>query len=165
MVRDTILTWALGVFGTEVIWTDQDKGQPPKPYGTLHWFTNVDVGFAESIQTELSLDVENQNLQLKRLTVQMEAFTNPAPDLATLEAMELLEGALLTLQAEPTLALFRANGVAFQDHETIIRLDEYTGQNWERRALCDVRFIHSEVDEAESAGRIDTAVPIININY
>ena len=143
MVRDTIEQWATGAFGTEVIWTDQDKARPDKLYTTLHWFTNVDVGFAELLQTELALDVEQRQLQLKRLTVQMETFTDPAASISAPEAMELMEGALLTLQVESTLALFRANGVAFQDHETIFNLDEQTGENWERRALCDVRFIHS----------------------
>ncbi len=163
-VKEAILTWAKEAFGFEVLWADQDYPRAAKPYATLKWFADIPLGFAERLQTELALDVEERVQEIKRLTVQVEVYTGPASDTATPEALELLEGALLELQSEQVLLDFRVAQISFLSHETVLRLDEFDGDRWERRALCDVHFLHLVTSDAESVGRVDTATPTYNIN-
>lgn len=164
VTRDAIENWASDAFGFDVVWLDQDFPRRPKPYATLHWFSDIELGFAERLHTALALDIEERVQEVRRLTVQVEVYSGLATDTATREAMELLEGALLTLQEERVTAAFRVARIAFLSHERILRLDEQEGDRWERRAFCDVHFLHLLTSDPESVGRIDTAVPTIQLN-
>ncbi len=162
-VREAILTWAIGAFGFGVLWKDQDAPRLPLPYATLYWFADIPLGFAERLHTQLALEVEERVQELRRLTVQIEVYAGPATDTATPEALELLEGALLTLQERAVTDGFRAARISFLSHETVLRLDEHDGDRWERRALVDAHFLHLITSDPESVGRIDTAVPTYQI--
>lgn len=160
-IEKTIIDWANDVFGFDVIWADQAGPRPAKPYATLHWFGDRDIGMGHLLHTGLATDILEQVQQLRRLTIQIEVYAGPANETATPEALELLEGALLTLQGERVARQFREAGIAFSDHETILRMDEQEGDRWERRAISDVHFFHFLTNDNESVGRIDTAVPTI----
>ncbi len=159
-----ILDWARNAFGFDVVWYAQEAPRLPTPYATLHWFSDRPIGFAEQLHTQLALDVEERVQELRHLTVQIEVYAGPATDTATPEALELLEAALLTLQSSEVIREFRQSRIAFLSHETLLNLDEFEGDRWERRALCDVHFLHLLTTDPESVGRIDTATPTYNIS-
>ena len=159
-----ILDWARNAFGFDVVWYAQEAPRLPTPYATLHWFSDRPIGFAEQLHTQLALDVEERVQELRQLTVQIEVYAGPATDTATPEALELLEAALLTLQSSEVTREFRQSRIAFLSHETLLNLDEFEGDRWERRALCDVHFLHLLTTDPESVGRIDTATPTYNIS-
>ena len=164
LVEGAIESWARGAFGFDVLWLDQDGPRLPKPYATLHWFSDQQLGIAQRIHTQLALDVEEQVQEVKRLTIQIEVYTAPATVIGASEALDVMEGALLTLQADQVTRGFREAGMSFLSHEVILNLDEFDGDRWERRALCDVHFLHLLTSDPESVGRIDTAPPTYNIS-
>ncbi len=153
------MDWARGAFGFDVVWYGQEAPRLPTPYATLHWFSDEMIGLAERQHIQLALDVEEQVQELRRLTVQIEVYAGPATDTATPEALELLEAALLTLQSAEVTREFRQARISFLNHEAVLNLDEFDGDRWERRALCDVHFLHYLTSDPESVGRIDTATP------
>jgi len=161
LVEQAILAWARRAFGFEVLWLDQDEPRLATPYATLRWFANRTIGTPHREHIPLAFDVLEHIQELKQLTVSLEVYTGPAGDLATLEAMEVLEGALLTLQADQETREFREAEVSFLNHEVVLRLDEFSGDRWERRAHCDLHFLHVVASAAESIGKIDTAEPTV----
>lgn len=162
-VEQAILAWARGAFGFEVLWLDQDEPRLPTPYATLKWFGDRQIGIDYRENIGLALEVLEQVQELRQLTVELEVYTGPAADAATPEALELLEGALLTLQADPVTKGFRDAEVSFLNHEAMLRLDEFSGDRWERRAHCDLHFLHVVAPTAESIGMIETADPTVTI--
>lgn len=162
--EDIIYEWAAANFGMPVLWLDQLGPRPATPYATLHRFSDVAIGFAESLHTQLALDVEERVQEVRRLTIQAEVYAGPANDTATPEALELLEAALLTLQSEQVTRGFRLGKISFLSHEVVLNLDEFDGDRWERRALCDLHFLYLLTSDSASVGRIDTATPTYNIS-
>ena len=167
-VEETIYDFLVECFGTgKVIWKEQAGPRPSRTYASMHVLSDIEIGLAESQQVaDIGGQTINEQVQLlMRMILQLEVYSEAADDLATLEAMELLEGCLLQLQASQTVRRFRESNVAFMFHERPLRLDEFTGEHWERRALCDLTFTHVVTPPTpESVGQIDTAVPTINLS-
>ncbi len=167
-VENVIYDFLVDCFGTgKVIWKEQAGPRPARPYASMHVLSDIEIGLAESQQVaDIGGQTINEQVQLlMRMILQLEVYSEAADDLATLEAMELLEGCLLQLQASQTVRRFRESNVAFMFHERPLRLDEFTGEHWERRALCDLTFTHVVTPPTpESVGQIDTAVPTINLS-
>lgn len=164
--EEAILDWVRQAFGVdEVIWIDQAAPRLAFPYITMRWFSDTEIGLAEQVQFyhQLALDVRERVEQTRRLTIQLEVYTGVAGDLATLEAMEVLETGLLHLQTRQIRELFRAARISFLSHEKPLRLDEFNGRRWERRALCDIHFLHIATTAPGSVGQIATAVVSLNI--
>lgn len=159
-----ILEWATKAFGFDVLWVDGVTPRLPVPYATMRWFSDVMLGFADPFKIGLALDVSEQVQETWRLTIQLEVYSKPPGDLSTPDAMQIIEGALLTLQADETIRSFRDAKISFLSHEKILEMDEQAGDRWERRSLCDIHFLHVITNTAESIGRIDEAVPTITIN-
>ena len=158
-----ILDWARDAFGFDVLWYAQEAPRLPTPYATLHWMSDRPIGLAERLHTQLALDVQERVQELRLLTVQVEVYAGPATDTGTPEALELLEAALLTLQSREVTRELSQSSIAFMSHEALLNLDDFNGDRWERRALCDVHFMHLLTSDPESVGRIDTAVPTYQI--
>lgn len=165
-VNEAIIEWAHLAFGFgNVLWANQDFPRLPFPYASLHWFSQIEVGLPERVRVtdQVAMTVVEQVQQTRRAILQVETFTGPASTLAAVEAMEFLESGLLTLQAAQVTRLFREAGMSFLSHERPIRLDEFNGEKWERRAECDVHFLINVSSNLDDVGQIDTAVPILNL--
>ena len=163
---DAIYDWAEIAFGVEnVLWADRDFPRLPFPYASLKWFSEIEIGHPERVQIAdpIALTVLEQVQQTKRVTFQVETFTGPAGTPATAEAMEFMESGLLTLQSSQVMRIFRKAGISFLSHERPIRLDEFNGEKWERRSVCDVHFLTTVSSERGDVGQIDTAVPTLTL--
>ena len=163
---DVFLEWAEIAFGPgNTIWSDRDFTRLPFPYATFHWFSEIEVGLPERVQEfdPVAMTVKEQVQMTRRAILQVETFTGPADGPATEEAMEFMESGLLTLQTAQVIRIFREDGVSFLSHERPIRLDEFNGEKWERRALCDVHFLITKSSDFADAGQIETAVPTLNL--
>ncbi len=164
--QEVVFDWAEIAFGSgNVLWADQDFPRLPFPYASLHWFSEIEVGLPEVVleSDPVAMTVNEQVQETRRAILQVETFTGPAGTLAAQEAMEFMESGLLTLQASPVTRIFREAGVSFLSHERPIRLDEFNGRKWERRAVCDVHFLITISSEQGDVGQIDTAVPTLNL--
>lgn len=163
---EVILEWAEIAFGPgRVLWADRDFNRLPFPYASLKWFSEAEIGMAESFQTfdPIAMTVSEQIQQTRRVILQVEAFTGPADDPEAEESNEFMESGLLILQAAQIIKIFREAGVSFLNHERPIRLDEFNGEKWERRTVCDVHFLLIISSEQEALGQIETAPVTLNL--
>ena len=164
--QEVIFDWAEIAFGVgNVLWADQDFPRLPFPYASLKWFSEIEIGLPERVLVDdpIAPTMLEQVQQTRRAIFQIETFTGPGDTLAAVQAMEFMESGLLTLQTDQVIKLFREGGVSFLNHERPIGLDEFNGEKWERRAICDVHFLKTISSETSDVGRIDTAVPTLNL--
>lgn len=147
LIRKTIYDWLLTYTGVNsVIYVGQEVSRPAKPYASML----INNGSLRSGHDEERNEYNGTSGQLERRTsgtrqmiVQCEVYSDPAKLPTELEAAELLERALLALDSELVKSAFRDAKIGILSHTPIIRLDDQTGDRWERRALSDVTFTYS----------------------
>lgn len=147
LVRKTIFDWLLTYTGVNsVIYADQEINRPAKPYASIL----INNGSLRSGHDEERTEYNGGSEKLERLTsgtrqmiAQCEVYSDPASAPTDIEAAELLERALLALDSEMVKSAFRDAKIGILSHTPIIRLDDQTGDRWERRALSDVTFTYS----------------------
>ena len=147
LIRKTIYDWLLAYAGVgSVIYSSQEVSRETKPYASIL----INNGSLRSGHDEERLEFNVPNNVIERRTsgprqmiVQCEVYSDPAVAPTDLEAAELLERALLALDAEVVKEAFRAAKIGILSHTPIIRLDEQLGDRWERRALSDITITYS----------------------
>lgn len=145
----TILNWLetySGVGAGKAIWLNQKIGRPAKPYAGII-ILNSGLRFGMDSVKE-TFDVPTQAIQRltsgpRQLVAQCEVYTDPPATLATADAAQMLENALLALESELVRDTFRAAKIGMLSHTQVNRLDEQFGDRWERRAQADVVFTYS----------------------
>ena len=149
MIKAAIKDWMALRTGLAVAWLNQVTPRPTKPYCTIQR-----IGLGRSIGHDYVQQqhdggnpgiLEKTYIGLRELTIQAEVYTEPADDDNDLEALDILELALMTLSAQQTTDAFRLVNLAFIDHEAPIAMDEQLGERWERRAVADIRFSYRTV--------------------
>lgn len=147
LIRKTIRDW-LGTYtgGLEVDYSNQEVPRLPKPCATILILSSGQkTGIAEEREEySVANDVIERTTTIPtQIVAQCEVYTEPATDPNTPEAAELLENALLALDAVPVRDAFRVAKLGVLSHSQITRLDEQLGDRWERRAVADVTFVYS----------------------
>lgn len=143
----TILNWLevySGVGAGKVIWLNQETSRPAKPYaGILIITSGLRFGFDHVQESFVGDRIQRQISGPRQLVAQCEVYTDPPATLATADAAQMLEDALLSLDTEEVRDAFRAAKIGVLSHGQINRLDEQFGDRWERRAQVDINFTYS----------------------
>jgi len=147
LIRKTIYDWLLTYASVNsVIYTNQEVNRPTKPYASI-LINNGSLRFGHDEERNsyngTSGVLERTTSGTRQMVVQCEVYSDPATTPNDLEAAELLESALLALDSEAVKSVFRAAKIGILSHTPVIRLDDQTGDRWERRALSDVIFTYS----------------------
>jgi hypothetical protein len=149
LLKQTILAWLAartGIPAERWIWANQRTPRPKKPYGTVFFPSGfVKVGIDEQRREFNEYDeiLQKTTTGPRTLTAQIEVYTDPATKDADVEAMELLENAIITLDTDAVRDAFTAAKIGIISQGSPQALDEQLGERWERRAMCEVVFSYS----------------------
>lgn len=147
LIRKTIYDWLLAYAGvSSVIYANQEVDRPAKPYASIIITSrSLRSGHDEERNSYngTSGKLERQTSGTRQMIMQCEVYSDPAKLPTDLEASDLLEGALLALDSELVKSSFRDAKIGILSHTPIIRLDDQSGDRWERRALSDIVFTYS----------------------
>lgn len=148
LFRQTILSWldTYAGLGTRVIWANQSTIRPAKPYGSIVFPTRFQAPGIDEARGSFNVTsqlIERVTYGPRVVTAQVEVYSDPAIDVLTLDAADMLENALLALQTVLVRDLLRAAKIGMLGHTPVQNLDEQLGDRWEMRAQSDVTFSYS----------------------
>lgn len=148
LFRQTIASWLNTYAGLSgrVIWANQSTPRPGKPYGSILFPTRSRKPGLD--ETRASFNVTSQAIERvtqgpRIIVAQVEIYSDPAADVNTAEAADMLDDALLALDTVSVRDLFRTSKIGMLGHTPVQDLDEQLGDRWERRAQSDVTFAYS----------------------
>ncbi len=129
-----------------VIEKNQLGDRPEKPYAAIKINSRgIRIGFDEDIENfnTGSNVIERSIVGPRKMTLQLEFYTDPKTAMGQNEAGDLLEIALLTLEQPFFVDLFNSAKFSVLDHTAINNLDEQLGERWERRAQSDLTLLYT----------------------
>ena len=159
-IEDALYDWMSGATGITVIWTNQDRPEPPFPYVTLKRLsgptsaapvaelvekTNLDNDPGEEIEQSWYSDDE--------FFVSCQCRTGS--DSPGQNAQHYLESAAAALQKLTVRDAIRSAGAVIVEPESVLDLDAIVGASWTSGASLDVRF-RVLATVTEKTGYIDT---------
>lgn len=168
LIKTTLLAW-LQTFSSDdgtllqsVEFKNQEGDRPPKPYGNI-LITNSGRKFGiDEERQEFNIPqqaIDKTTTGIREMKVQIDIYSEPAKSLDDIEAREMLERALMTLETQVVKDLFKSANLSFIEHTPINELDQQLGERWERRAQTDLTLLYtSEVlDTGANDNWIETA--------
>lgn len=168
LIKTTLLTWLQtyssddGLLLNGVEFKNQLGDRPAKPYGNILITSSArKFGFDEE-RHEFNIPqqaIDKTTLGVREMKVQIDIYSEPANSLADVEALEILERALMTLETQTVKDLFKSANLTFMSHTPTNELDQQLGDRWERRAQTDLTLLYtSEVfDTGSNDNWIETA--------
>ena len=168
LIKTTLIAWLKtyssddGLLLKSVEFKNQLGDRPAKPYGNI-LITNSGrkSGFDEERQ-EFNVptdSIDKTTLGQREMKVQIDIYSEPAASLADVEALEILERALMTLETQVVKDLFKSANLSFIEHTPINELDQQLGERWERRAQTDLtlRYTSEVIDSGSNDNWIENA--------
>ena len=146
-MMNAIEAWLKASTGIEtVIDKNQDAERPAKPYAAIKINTRgVRFGFDDVVENHNTVSnvIERNVVGPRKMTLQVEIYTEPKSVANESEAGDLLEIGLMSLEQTFFVELFNSANFSVLDHTAINNLDEQLGERWERRAQTDLILLYT----------------------
>lgn len=152
-----------------VIRQKQDKGSPSKPYAAYRVLSNQPLGMSATYHDKNGGGVE-ETVERKRIaTLEIQFFTHTELQAKEQSLINYIPANYLAeifqdkVDLTRSIAYQKLNGFSVLGVKTITDIDAYLGDNWERRALCELR-IHETTFVTETVESFDPANLTVDLN-
>jgi hypothetical protein len=134
-----------------VIQQNQDAHSPEKPYCAWRITSEIEIGLAAKGEKDAPnpLDLIQYIERSKRATIEFNFYTETESRGAEKVARKFCNEFLNKLNLQSSSEYFRANNMALVDHNDFQNIDQHLGDNWERRAVCElvINYVDSVEEE------------------
>lgn len=157
IIKPALAEWLSQVTGLVVIWANQGKPAPAKPYATLNMIgpRKVHHDWVEKTLNDATNVIERRVVGVREFTVNVQAFSdNPRPGL---DAMHYVSAAMASLEAPSIKKHFRQNHMRCAQIQTAVDLTDVVGGAFQSRAAFDFNLRATSNFRDSDVFPIDTA--------
>lgn len=147
VMKTAILNWIRdnSILDT-AIFLNQGADRPATPYATIQVISdNIKTG-EDDVRQEFDVGtpaLKYRTVGMREMNVQVQIYSEPAKSTTDVEAADILNQLLMTLDHPSIVQHFNDANISVLVHTSVIRLDEQLGERWERRATSDLRIMYT----------------------
>lgn len=163
IIKPALAEWLSQVTGLVVIWANQGKPSPAKPYATLNLSgpRKVHHDWLEKTLNDATNVLERKVVGVREFTVNVQAFSdnlNPG-----LDAMHYVSAAMSSLEAPSIKKHFRTNHMRCAQVQPVVDLTDIAGGKAQSRAAFDFTLRATSAFQDTDIQPIDAASVSISL--